>query len=79
MLLKTGCPILETLPKTVASNDFVTVLHQLVVQMVVGKYVAPEHVPAHLLPTRVEGENVGVRPWAWTLAGVGGPLPPTNN
>ena len=63
----------------VASNDFVNVLHQLVAQMVVGKYVAPEHVPAHLLPTRVDGENVRVRPWAWTLAGVGrgGSLLPT--
>ena len=38
--------------------------------MAVGKYVAPEHVPAHLLPTSVEGENLGVRPWA-TLAGTG--------
>ena len=79
MLIKTGCPIPEHILETVASNDFVNVLHQLVAQMVVGKYVAPEHVPAHLLPTRVEGENVGVRPWAWTLAGVGrgGPLLPT--
>ncbi len=71
MLIKTGCQIPEPILETVASNDFVNVLHQLVAQMVFGKYVAPEHVPAHLLPTWVEGANMGVRPWAWTLAGVG--------
>ena len=68
MLLNTDCAIPKTIPETATSNQFVNVLHQLVAQMVVGMYVAPEHVPSHLLPTRVEGEDVGARPWAWTLA-----------